>query len=747
MRVQYWHIFKTKGEPMKYHSKNFIDKLESPKSASKHSKNKRWKLFAFVLLFTLSIFLLTKESEPSLPFDPLYDSIEQDPSYRKNGIFYIYSADDFFRFSGYLRRDCEGKSRPYLKEEIPSIYTNVILMKDINLNDSSYLKRWRQSYEDTGIPYPYNVRYLKSYAGIFDGNGHTITIQEKAWSSHGLFHIVEREGVIRNLNVTVAHLTSGEEETLGILCDWNLGRIENCETDGYAEGSYSIGGIAGVNSGTIQNCVNYATIVCTGINFAGAGGIAGEHIAGYEHWENWKEPAVSALITGCTNYGKIKGTWIAGGICSYGGCNGGETKIQDCRNKGDVKVCYSSMNSIPGYEDTYRYAHAGGICARPENRVVITSCANYGTITIEEGTSKKGTFGIGEYEASLSTYIQNCVSLAGTASRKMRHENIMELTLDELWLWEQNPDTFSYVPNSWQFDLEEAKQFMNLSPLGIQQSVLTKEIEQLYLCDEFLFRVPEGFQINEVSPYALCVEAISSSETVPKHWAGYQVWLLKLPKNAADGASLLQSSSKKKAKQPNLVPESCQQLTDRLDIAFACENIQGYYELHPGQLNHSVYDSFISQFPNGTFLSHQKYLQSETEYLDHGFVIDNIYSLPLNYSEENGFELYWLLLFTDKSSNYRPDLDFITEIQKGFYYLPCMIEVQQGDTLFSLAQNYTGDAACSTSLKTYNAIGENQPLSKGQLLTLPEEWLLKLQPGASVYLPWVNEITDYPIIN
>lgn len=166
------------------------------------------------------------------------------------------------------------------------------------------------------------------YIGTFDGDGHTITINN---SHTGLFDEIGKDGVVKNLHVVIKN-------------------ARNTTT------KITIGGIAIQNRGTVSNCIVEIPKNCSLMsdpdpgNTTGVSGIVGS---------NWETVENCLLI----NDGEISGggNWYCGGVTGINYQNG---KIADCTVRGTGTISYDSS----GYE--YMSAgEIGGICGW-----------NYGTI-------------------------------------------------------------------------------------------------------------------------------------------------------------------------------------------------------------------------------------------------------------------------------------------------------------------------------------------------------------------------------
>lgn len=148
-----------------------------------------------------------------------------------------------------------------------SVNKKVVLTADINLLDKEF----------EGIP---------TFGGIFDGQGHKITEMRisEGLSYSGLFIYVQKSGIIRNLDVVGTVIPEGNTTIVGGIAGDNSGYINNCSFRGVVKGNDYIGGITGINelSGTINNCVSYGYV--NGTHFTG--GIAGKNDGNISNCKN-----------------------------------------------------------------------------------------------------------------------------------------------------------------------------------------------------------------------------------------------------------------------------------------------------------------------------------------------------------------------------------------------------------------------------------------------------------------------------
>ena len=157
---------------------------------------KRW------IAALLSAVLLLSVSGAALAADP--DTVE------------ISSAEDLAELSALCTSDAwsEGKT--------------IVLTRDISLTGCDF------------SPIPL-------LAGTFDGRGHSIlgiSLDGDA-STQGLFRMVLKTGVVKNLTVSGTLHATGNGENIGGIAGVNYGAIENCRFDGDILAQAAAGGIVG----------------------------------------------------------------------------------------------------------------------------------------------------------------------------------------------------------------------------------------------------------------------------------------------------------------------------------------------------------------------------------------------------------------------------------------------------------------------------------------------------------------------
>lgn len=212
------------------------------------------------------------------------------------------------------------------------------------------------------------------FCGTFEGTHHTISGLDirSAGSVKGLFRYVESGAVIRDLRVVGTFAPSGSRAR--------------------------IGGIAGSNSGQIDNCSFSGTVIASEY----AGGIAGINKAG-------------GLITNCTSEGSISGFHFSGGIT---GCN--EGTIRDCKNlsgvnitaqQNDIDISDITLGTLTNTESATATTDIGGIAGYSSGTII--GCRNSGIV----GYKHMG-YNVGGIVGLQAGYVADCENYGAVSGRK-----------------------------------------------------------------------------------------------------------------------------------------------------------------------------------------------------------------------------------------------------------------------------------------------------------------------------------------
>jgi len=230
---------------------------------------------------------------------------------------------------------------------------------------------------------------IEAFSGTLDGNNHKIIgLNMSGYKTDaGLFSVLK--GSVENLTLSNVNInTTGESSSIGAICGTNEGTIKNVSVDGAFNCPYSIylGGVAGVNKGIINNCVNNATITA----YDCVGGIVGL----------CSNNSKSVKLESCQNNGPIEGNACVAGIV-------GAITTDSRSGQWTLLIANHTNNaSIIG-----KSVKVGGICGNAvgnrfstgayEHNVSFSSCTNTKPIIGTDYTA--GILGYGEYVTELST--------------------------------------------------------------------------------------------------------------------------------------------------------------------------------------------------------------------------------------------------------------------------------------------------------------------------------------------------------
>jgi len=278
------------------------------------------------------------------------------------------------------------------------------LIADIDLNEGN-----GEDYDPIGGSFIYD---LPPFTGVFDGNGFEISnfTYDGGDLGKGLFGVVDGEsaeiknlglrnsvmtghakgsglliGTLDNGSVTNCYAEGGSVQgwfMLGGLVGINQGTISDCYATCSVEGTdhYDIGGLVGRNYGTITNCFSTGNVV--GISFVG--GLVGSNADNGIIVESYANGNVSGaqyvggfmgsnryLISGCYATGQVQGTDIGN---STGGHIGGlvGSNESDYNFKGFIFYSYATGDVTGEY-------NVGGLVGN--NKRIISNCYSYGSVT------------------------------------------------------------------------------------------------------------------------------------------------------------------------------------------------------------------------------------------------------------------------------------------------------------------------------------------------------------------------------
>lgn len=247
------------------------------------------------------------------------------------------------------------------------------LAEDCRLDSWS---RDKAVYLDNDITCPgEEFEMIPSFGGVFYGQGHSITNLSitGAGSNVGFFRYVQETGRIEKLKVSGTLKPEGSKTYVGGIAGSNSGVIEDCSFQGSVGGQDYVGGIAGVNrvTGIIRNS-SASGVIC---GSHGAGGIVGENqglVQGCEN-QNHVNAVISeeALDLSDLTLADITATENATDITDAGGIAGiSSGVIQGCVNRGVIGYPHIGYNigGIAGRQSGYigLCINAGSVYGRKE---------------------------------------------------------------------------------------------------------------------------------------------------------------------------------------------------------------------------------------------------------------------------------------------------------------------------------------------------------------------------------------------
>ena len=294
-----------------------------------------------------------------------------------NGCYIIATSEDLLEFNIRIT------SETYKK--IP-LSADARLTADIDLTKADWTTTvWEPIGKDSG-----------RYTGTFDGAGHTVKGYgiNKA-DEMGFFGTVGGGGTVRGLTVSgdINIKDKGNPTYAGGVAGNCFGTIEGCVNAASLTSSAEdvvIGGIVGhCRGGTISNCVNSGDIANSSDNMD-TGGIAGRNDKG-------------GTISNCLNSGNVSnsGKGRTGGIAGYN------------YNGSKISNCLSSGGKITGGENV-----TGGVAGVNEGGSTISNCGWLGSSILNKGVgSGKGTV-INVKSLSLDNVAKSIVALSADITKQ-----------------------------------------------------------------------------------------------------------------------------------------------------------------------------------------------------------------------------------------------------------------------------------------------------------------------------------------
>ncbi len=256
-----------------------------------------------------------------------------------NGVYQISCQNDLFWFADRL---------------VQYVATSAVLVNDINMCATSSSR--------------FSPMCEGGFAGVFDGGGHTIynlTVTQNGNANTGLFAKISLQGAVRNLTLKRScSVYAASVSNVGGIAGVNYGTIEKCIFNGIVTASgkglngtgYAIGGVVGVNYGTVKACLvgtsNIVLCLVNAWNNMTVGGIVGEN-----------RGSLSSSIFFAYFNNQSTSNITRGAVCgSNSGTIANSAGIHDASNYFSGAVGYDSGTSVDIVFPEKRAFFSGEVC-------------------------------------------------------------------------------------------------------------------------------------------------------------------------------------------------------------------------------------------------------------------------------------------------------------------------------------------------------------------------------------------------
>ena len=297
---------------------------------------------------------------------------------------------------------------------------------------------------------------IPSFGGTWEGQNHAITglSLSQDGSVQGLFRYVQQGALVRDMTVKGRIKPGGTRASVGGIAGSNAGTIENCAFDGVVSGTSQIGGIAGVNA--VKGSINGCTV---------SGTVYGSHFVGGVVGQN------DGVAANCTNAASVNTTV----------------------SQNEVKLNDLTLDNVLKTEKANDVTDAGGIAGN--NAGVLRACINRGTI----GYSHIG-YNVGGIAGSQTGYVEGCVNYGTVNARKegggivgqMEPSSVLQYNQDTLQELQGELDTLSALMNKATNDASASS-----SELTSQLNDLTGRVDSAReAVDTLIDKAVNGFDIG-----------------------------------------------------------------------------------------------------------------------------------------------------------------------------------------------------------------------------------------------------------
>lgn len=267
----------------------------------------------------------------------------------------------------------------------------------------------------TGIDWTPIGTESRPYTGTFDGGTYTITglkIDKSGTDYVGLIGCLGSGGKVQN--VTLTNISVSGANCVGGIAGQNYGTVENCSVNGTVTGKgfTDTGGIAGSNYGTISGCSAEGTVTGS----VNVGGISGLCVPNYD---TGTDNLIGSTIEGCHSTAAVSGISSVGGV------------VGNLGNGCSLMACYSTGNVTATITDGY--AHVGGVVGI-NGQGTVTACYHATSeITSSVGDRIGGIAGCNDQGTFTACYWENNLN-SGTGSNSGTDDTHKVGVTDVTWL-------------------------------------------------------------------------------------------------------------------------------------------------------------------------------------------------------------------------------------------------------------------------------------------------------------------------
>ena len=215
---------------------------------------------------------------------------------------------------------------------------------------------------------------IQIFSGVFDGKGHTISDMYLNGDGYadGFFRYVAPSAVIQNLTISGIVESDNEKECMGGIAGINQGTIMNCTFIGVVKGQNAVGAIAGENesTGIISNCKSYGSIS----GYDSVGGITGKNHGSVMTCENGA--GINNDVAGVEERDSEGLDWILDAVQTDDVRLRSNIDVGGIAGYSDGIITYCTNSGVVGYEHVGY--NVGGIAGRQSG--LLTYCNNTGEV-------------------------------------------------------------------------------------------------------------------------------------------------------------------------------------------------------------------------------------------------------------------------------------------------------------------------------------------------------------------------------